>query len=757
VFASATAAGKLALGAAPLLKPMSGDERAGGRHGRLYWVLTGAFMLLASLVFFAQPALLQSLRHFAFDAYQRAAPAQPFPDSPVRVVAIDEAALAQLGQWPWPRSTMAELTQKLGDAGAAAIVFDVMFSEPDRTSPEQMLVWLPPERSRTLRQIIARWPTHDSIFAEQLARYPTVLAATLLNEPAAQSFPVKAGFAFAGDDPASFLAPFPGYAASLPALTEAARGIGFINWMPDRDQVVRRVPLLARQGETVAPSLALEALRVAQGASTYIVRSSNASGATAFGQHSGVNEVRVGDFGAPTDAGSEIWLHFRHGDPASYISAAHVLNGQLDPEEVRGRIVLIGATAPGLLDLRATPLDAAIPGVEIHQQMLEQILSGRFLARPDFAPAIEWLIGLLCVLLLAVIGPRAPASVSAALGLALVAIVCGAGVLLFIHGGYLFDPVFPAACAFVFAASSATYLFRRAELQRAEIRRAFSQYVAPSIVKELAADPARLKLGGEVRDLTLLVCDVRNFTGIAEGMSAEQLTHFINSFLTPLSDLIIERGGTIDKYMGDSIMAFWNAPVDDSEHARHACEVALMMAEAMRGLNVQWRAEAEAAGRAFSDVAIGIGVNSGECCVGNLGSSRHFDYSAIGDTVNITSRLEGLTNIYGLNLLAGEDTVRRAPDLPFIEVDMVRVKGRATPSRIYTLLPAGMTPPAQHEHLLAAYRGARWDDVEVLLAELRQSAPAPLGPLYAAYLRRLERLRSVPADAWDGVYAFEEK
>ncbi len=715
------------------------------------------FLVLATAIFAGQPALLRSLRYLAFDTYQRLVPAPPLRDSPVRIVAIDEEALARFGQWPWPRSTMAQLTDALGAAGASAIVFDILFAEPDRTSPEQMLHWLPPQRSRALNRVIARWPTHDSVFAEALARHPTVLAIIFRNEQTEQSLPLKAGFAFAGDDPAPFVASFAGFSGSLPILAEPAQGAGFMNWLPDRDQVVRRVPLLAQQGGALAPSLVLESLRVAQGASTYIVRSSNAHGSTAFGQHTGVNEVKVGAAVIPTDAGSDIWIHFRRGDPRNYISAAEVLSGEVDPAELQGRIVLIGATAPGLMDLRATPLDAAIPGVEIHQQVLEQIVAGRFLNRPDFAPGIEWLVGIFAVLLIAFVASRASASVSAALGLALTGVILTAGVVLFATSGYLFDPVFPAACAFVFAASSATYLYRRAELQRAEIRRAFSQYVAPSIVKELATHPERLKLGGEVRDLTLLVCDIRNFSGIAERLSAEEMTAFINSFLTPLSDLIIDSGGTIDKYMGDAIMAFWNAPMDDSDHALHACEVALRIADRMSALNAKWRAEAEAAGRAFDDVAIGIGINSGECCVGNLGSERHFDYSAIGDTVNITSRLESLTKVYGLTLLVGEETMKRAPGLSFVEVDLVRLKGRTAPSRVFSLFADGVQPAQEHPSFLDAYRGGQWTDARALLSTLRQSCSAAMAKLYAVYELRLERLGDARPEAWDGVYEPEQK
>lgn len=732
-------------------------RRQGPRESRLYWLLVALFLLLATAMFAAQPALLQSLRHFVFDTYQRLAPAPPVRDSPVRIVAIDEEALARLGQWPWPRSTMARLTDELGAAGASAIVFDILFAEPDRTSPEQMLVWLPPRRSRTLSRVIASWPTHDGVFAEAIGRHPTVLAASLHNEPTDQAFPLKAGLAFAGDNPAPFLASFAGFSSSLPALSEAAHGVGFINWLPDRDQVVRRVPMFAGQGPSLAPSLALESLRVAEGASTYMIRSSNAHGATAFGRRTGMNDVRVGPRAIPTDASSQIWIHFRHSDPQRYVSAARILSGEVDPAELRGKIVLVGATATGLMDLRATPLDAAIPGVEVHQQVLEQILSGRFLTRPDFAPAIEWLTGILAVIFLAFVAPRVQASVSAALGLAIMVVLTAAGAALFARAGYLFDPVFPSACAFVFAASSATYFYRRAELQRAEIRRAFSQYVAPSIVKELTMHPERLKLGGEVRDLTLLVCDIRNFTGIAERLSAEEMTAFINSFLTPLTDIIIESGGTIDKYMGDSIMAFWNAPTDDPDHARHACEAALRMSEEMRALNVKWRAEAEAAGRLFEDVAIGIGVNSGECCVGNLGSDRHFDYSAIGDPVNITSRLQDLTKAYGLALLVGEETAKRAPEFTFVEVDLVRLKGRTAPSRVFTVLPEEAAPSQEHERFLGAYRSAQWSDARKLLSGLRQSCSSTLAKLYGAYQARLERLAHVRAEDWDGVHELEQK
>ncbi len=723
---------------------------------RWYWLFVLIFLGLVTVVFYARPPLLQSLRMLAFDTYQRLSPAHPIPEAPIRVVDIDEASLAHVGQWPWPRSTMAELITRLGDAGAAAIAFDILFPEPDRTSPEQMLSGLPQERQAVLRRLISDWEPHDRQFADAISRYRIVLAASFQNDAGAAAFPLKAGLVFAGDNPAPMLPAFGGVTTNLPMLTAAAQGVGFINWVPDNDQVVRRVPLFARYRDTMAPSLAMEAIRVGVGASTYIIRSSNAQGATAFGVKTGMNAVRVGPAAISTDPQGEIWVHFRPANVAEHIPAWRVLSGAAGAPDFSGRIVLVGSSAPGLLDLRATPLDAAIPGVDIHQQVLEQIVSGHFLTRPDYAPGVEWLVAVIAILLLAFAATRVPASVDAAIGLFMIVAICAAGVLLFIQAGYLFDPVFPSLCTFLFSASSATYLYRRTEHQRAEIRRAFSQYVSPAIVHQLAAHPERLKLGGEVRDLTVLVCDIRNFTAISEKLNAEELTAFINSFLTPLTDIIIEHGGTIDKYMGDAIMAFWNAPIDDAAHARNACTAALQIVERLRTMNDGWRAEAAAAGRTFTDVAIGIGLNSGECCVGNLGSDRRFDYSAIGDTVNVSSRLESLTKTLKVTLLVGEETASEAPDLPFVELDLVRLKGRTTPSHVFTLLPGEAFDAEAHLALLADYRDARWSDAEGALARARQNAPA-LAQFYAVYEQRIAQLKATnPAD-WDGVYELDEK
>lgn len=719
---------------------------------RFYWWAVAAFAIVAAIIFYARPSVLSSLRGLAFDAYQHAAPAPAPPDSPIRVVQIDEASLARYGQWPWPRTTMADLTQKLGEGGAAAIVFDILFAEPDRTSPEQVVAAAPPQRRAQLRRALSTLPSHDGVFAETLSQHPSVLATSLHGDATTTAFPMHAGWATAGDEPGQFLPNYAGLATSLPALSDAASGTGFINWLPDGDQVMRRVPLLLRYNGEITPSLSLEALRVAVGASTYVVRASNANGTQAFGAHTGIDSIKVGPITIPTDAGGQVWVRFRPYNPHEAIPAWEILSGEVGAQELEGTIVLIGASAPGLMDLRATPLDASIPGVEVHRQLLDQIMAGNFLTRPDYAGGIELLAAIAAIFLLAYFGPRVRPTINAAIGAVLILLLWGAGFLLFAKAGYLFDPIYPTLAALVFSAAATTYFFQRTEHQRAGIRRAFSQYVAPDVVRQLTAHPERLKLGGEVRELTILLCDIRNFSSIAERMSAEELTSFINSFLTPLSDIVIETGGTIDKYMGDAILAFWNAPLDQADHAERALKAARSIVVRMTELNLAWKAEADAAGRAFEDVRIGIGLNTGSCCVGNLGSERRFDYSAIGDAVNIASRLEGLSKIWSLALLVSEDTMSHARDEQLIEVALVRLKGRSGATRIFTALSGDTVVSEDHTKFVEAFHAGRFAEASPLLTALEEASAPELAKLYQHYRGRLTAAQADPPANWDGVY-----
>jgi adenylate cyclase len=417
------------------------------------------------------------------------------------------------------------------------------------------------------------------------------------------------------------------------------------------------------------------------------------------------------------------------------------------------------------MDLRATPLDAALPGFEVHAQVLEHILSGRTLTRPDFAVAVEMLAMIVFGVFLAGVVQRLPALTSALLGLLAIAILIYGGWIAYSRFGLLFDPSYPALVLFILVTTATIYVYRRTEQQRGEVRRAFGYYVSPSVVNEIIANPDKLELGGEVRELTLLFCDVRNFTSISERMTAHELTTFINRLLTPLSETIMNNRGTIDKYMGDAIMAFWNAPLDDPDHATHALNSALDMMRQMEGLNAEWAREAEAAGRTHTRVAIGIGINSGDCCVGNLGSSQRFDYSAIGDDVNVASRYEGLSKVYGVPIVVGEQTVKRVDGLKVVELDLMRVKGRAHPTRIYTPAEAiALNAEAHgeldktHTRFLHLYRRAEWDAAESALADCEKFDIAGLQKLYHVYRERIEEWRRSPPPAdWDGTFTATSK
>ena len=390
--------------------------------------------------------------------------------------------------------------------------------------------------------------------------------------------------------------------ANLAELEAGASGNGALNSTPDVDQVLRRVPVVLALHDELYPSLAAEALRVAQGARTNVVKSSGASAVPAFGEHTGVSVVRIGEREIPTDPEGRMWLYFSKHDRARYIPAWTVLEDDFDPTSVAGQIVFVGTSGAGLHDIRATPIDPAIPGVEIHAQAIEQVLSGDFLKRPDFAESLELgymlVLGLIVIVLLRTMG----AVVSLAVGGLATLLVFAGSWLSFDAYGWLLDPVQPSLMVLLVFATAEGISYTQSEAERRQVRGAFKQYLAPELVDELARHPERLRLGGEQRTMTIMFCDVRGFTTISERYKADPqgLTALVNRLLTPMTDVVLGCKGTIDKYIGDCIMAFWNAPLDDAEHAAHACRAALGMHAAIRRLNVALAEESAAAAAAPS-------------------------------------------------------------------------------------------------------------------------------------------------------------
>ena len=736
--------------------------------GRLIYVsFVLALVAGAVLLRYADPFFVRALRLIAFDNFQRLDPEPYDPNLPIRVVDIDEKSLSLYGQWPWSRTTVRDLLLGLTSKGAAAVAFDVLFAEPDRTSLEEIAKRLPPNQASAVTAAMAGEPTNDELFAAALKDTPSVLTVAL-GDGASTDYQAKAGFAFAGDDPRRFLTGFDGASLNLPEFEKAAHGIGAFNWVADRDQIVRRIALVFRLNQTFVPSLSVEALRVAQGATTYVLKASNASGETAFGQSTGLNHIRVGDVEVPTDAGGGVYLKFRHFEKKSYIPAWKVLSGDVPKEEIEGRIILIGTSAPGLLDLRATPLDAAIPGIDIHAQLLEHLLTGKFLERPDYALAVEEAVVLILGLLLAFALPRVSAKKSAAIGFLTIALVLLGGWALFKYWRVFIDPSYPALVLGGMTTIITFYTYQNVEAQRAKIRHAFGQYLAPALVTQLADSPEKLVLGGEEREMTILMSDVRGFTTISESFKDDPqgLTSLMNRLLTPLTNTLISHEGTIDKYIGDAIMGFWNAPLDVKDHERKACEAALDMLDRLEVLN-QDRAQEAKPGQTIVPFRIGIGLNTGRCVVGNIGSDLRFNYSVLGDAVNVAARLEGQTKFYGVSTIIGSRTAEKAKEFALLELDLITVKGKTEAQTIFALLGRpDMANSSDFQELrklwstmLYCYRSRDWDGALEAI-QLCQSLERnfDLTSLFDLYATRIQAFRKVaPPMDWTGIFVAETK
>jgi len=729
--------------------------------GRAHYLVPLALLVAALLLWWLEPAPLVELRLILFDSFERLEP-RPYRALPVRVVDIDDASLKRIGQWPWPRDEVARLVERLAAMGADVIAFDIIFAEPDRASPRGFADLA--KRLGAEGPFLARLQAlgdNDELLARALGRTKAVTGFVLTDKPDAVVPESKASFAFAGDDPRPWVPRFAGAVTALPELERAAAGNASVNDLPDRDGITRRAALLVGLRDKLYPTLALEALRLEEGAATYLVKSTAASGETGFGEHTGIVSIKVGDRVVPTDAHGAVWIRYAPHTDARFVPAWKLLDGSADPAAIAHNIVFIGSSAQGLNDLHATPLDPTALGVEVQAEIAEQLISGDALERPDWSHGAEAVYMLAIGLGLLLLLPRAGAAWSGALGAGAVVAAFALSYYAFAAHRLLLDAVFPSLVVLLVYLSSSGAMYLRTETERRRVRTAFARYLAPAVVEALARHPERLRLGGEMREMTLMFCDIRGFTTISEGYDAEGLTHFINSFLTPMSEVILEAGGTIDKYMGDAIMAFWNAPLDDPQHAAHACAAALAMREALKELNSDRQREAAAQGKNAADIRVGIGLNTGVCCVGNMGSEHRFDYSVLGDDVNLASRLEAQSKTYGVDIVTGERTAEAAASLALLELDLIRVKGKTRPVRIFAVVgdgalaasPAFLALKREHDAMLAAYRGRAWAEAGRRIAACRAASPESLAALFALYEERIAGFEAAPPPAdWDGVY-----
>lgn len=708
------------------------------------------------------PAPLQLLRFKALDFYQQINPRDPGGQFPVLIVDIDEPSLQRYGQWPWPRDIVAALIDGIAQRGSVAIGLDIVFAEPDRTSPGLMVNRIP-NLSALARREILRAPNLDDVLAAAIARSRVVLgqsAQTDRRRKVDMSKIPKTAIATIGKKPGRFLQSYPELLPNIDVLERAAAGRGLFTIQPDADGVVRRVSLIQNIGGHVMPSLAVDLLRVATGGSAIAVKTND----------EGVYSVVVAGVEIATNGSGQIWPHFGPNDKRRYVSAQDILSGKTPAQRVAGRLVLIGTTASSLFDLKSTPVSSVLPGVEAQAQVIENILTRSYLQRPLYLIGAEVLgtiaLSLLILGLVPLLGP---------LPVLLLGIVISGAAgwfswYLFTDKRILLDITYPMLSSFVIYLLLIFSNYLREERDKKQIRGAFKRYLAPAFVEELASDPSRLKLGGERRELTIMFSDVRGFTAISEQFSDDPqgLTRLMNQLLTPVSEAIMEARGTIDKYMGDAVMAFWNAPMDDPHHDTNACRAALDMQVRIACLNVKRQEEANLAGRPFLPIKIGIGLNTGDCVVGNMGSDMRFDYSVLGDAVNLASRLEGASKTYGVDIILGEKTAATVNgEFAVLEMDLLRVKGKEQPTRVFGLFGANELAQSTafrqladaNAHMIAAYRERDFKSAQGYVGACRalgkEVGVEGLCDLYEA--RIADFIKTPPPEGWDGVYVATSK
>ncbi|MBT5374297.1 MAG: adenylate/guanylate cyclase domain-containing protein [Rhodospirillaceae bacterium] len=733
----------------------------------LHILLPLAILALAVTLRLSEPTAIINIRADVFDTFQRLQPREYTP-VPVRIIDLDDASLERLGQWPWPRTQVAELVAKLTEMGAAAIVFDMVFSEPDRTSPRNIIeIWPDIPELKALREATDKIPDNDEILGATIAQSNVTTGFVLTNGELTRDPAVKGTFAMAGDNPTDFVLNFSGTVVNLPEIEKGAAGNGSFNMVAAPDGIVRKVPLLVRLGDVFYPTISAEALRTAQRAKTYIIKSSGASGEESFGEQTGINNIKVGEFVIPTDAQGSVYVYYTKDVPERYVPAWKIFDGSAAPEMIEGNIVFIGTSASGLKDQRPTPMNPVTSGVEIHVQVVEQALTDTYLKRPDWATGAEIIYLVVLGLLLIFILSKFGALISAIIGIIMIGSAIGFSWYAFSTLHWLIDPIFPSLIGLIIYIVESLISYLKTEAEKNQVRGAFSHYLSPALVEQLAENPDQLQLGGEDRDMTLLFCDIRGFTTISEQFDAQGLTSFMNRFLTPMTDIILTRGGTIDKYMGDAIMAFWNAPLLDPDHPRHGALTALEMIDSLKELNIVWKQQADEEGRKYIPVKIGVGVNSGPCCVGNMGSDQRFDYSVLGDDVNLASRLEGQSKAYGVDIVIGENTQVQIGDMATLELDLIQVKGKTVPARIFTLLgdeTYGQSASFQslisrHKYFLETYRKQDWELAEDFLQQCRKlDKNGKLSTLYDLYTDRISHFQAdPPGPDWDGVFIATSK
>lgn len=762
------------------------------RPGILKKIRLSAFkigLLLTAVViavFFLKPSFLEIMELKALDLrFRLRGEIKPGPE--VVIVAIDEKSLDQIGRWPWPRAVMSRIVEKLSHDGPRVIGFDIVFSEPEISADFARISSLQKEiekldiggdklqKLRSIMERARREADHDRLLAEAMERSGRCVLGYFFHftskglEHVAEEkfdqwlqnirFSKYRGIKYAHDIDLRRISLQTAYAveSNIDVISAAARGAGYFNFHPDPDGTVRRLGMIIKYREMVGgekeqdmvfPPLSVKVLEEYLGAIFFF----NIN-------RGGVGNLRIKDIVVPTNEMGEMLINF-YGPSRTFpqYSAADVVQDRVPPGTFKNKIVLIGPTAVGIYDMRTTPLDPVFSGVEIHANVLDNILHRRFIYCPQWMKYLEVLLILCFGIAMALALPRTKALGGILLALMLVAIFLFANYKwLFVQKGIWLNVVYPSLNLFLCYTGITVYHFMSEEKEKRKIKGAFQHYVTASVVNEMLKDPSKLKLGGDKKDLSVLFSDIRGFTTFSESIQPEMLVKLLNEYLTAMTDIIFQYEGTLDKYMGDAIMAIYGAPLPQQDHARRACLTALEMMDELRMIQIKWGKDG------YPHLDIGIGINSGLMVVGNMGSERRFDYTVMGDSVNLGSRLEGLNKIYGTNVIIGDETYERVKSSAACrEIDLVRVKGKAQPVKIYELMAMdGASDEIQSlvsafQKAMRYYRAKRFAEAGQLFKQI-QLMHAADGPS-KLYLGRCALLaKEPPPPNWDGVFTITKK
>ena len=721
----------------------------------LFVPVSGVGMTLVVVVLYVyQPGWLWTLNHKIYDIVLQQGHTEEISGA-VAIVDLDEDSLRRYGQWPWPRYRMALLLENLRQAGVRAVGMDVLFAEADRSSPCVLKHELKKDLDIDLgfSGLPEALSDNDRIFAQTLAKGPFVLGFFFDFEQAgtpegdAHLQDINPAVVSSDKDlvPEHFLISAPAVLSPLKTLCDAVPATGFINTIRDRDGILRKTPILMSYQDKVYANLGFSVLLTAMGRPQCVVKMSS----------DGVESIRFGKTVVPLDKHGRFWLHYRGPRQTfPYISAGDILDGTVRSDQLRGKIILIGTSAAGLHDLRTTPFDSEFPGVEAHATLIDTILTGDFITVPDWLPGMELCLTLMAGLVTTILVCWLSAWYILPVILVFVGICLYGSLWSFAQYQFFFSPLFPVLSTGVNFSLLSFLKFLRTDQQKRFLRQAFSKYVSKSVADRIVESPELLSLEGEEKEVSILFSDIRGFTSLSERLTPAQITSLLQSFLTPMTKVIVDNQGTLDKFIGDAVMAFWNAPLDVKDHRKHAVTAGLAMLDALKVLNRTFQADYGLT------LKIGIGLHAGTVSVGNMGTEDLFDYTIIGDSVNLTSRLEGLTKYYGVPLVVSDALAEVSIDgYSLQELDKVTVKGKEKPVQLFSYRRNKEIGPDELKkwtEALHLYRNRDFQAslglIETLVESLSDYYP------YTLYAKRCrEFLVHPPSENWDSVYSHVSK